>query len=654
MMIRPLILCCLGMNLAHGESFESAPAGPLTSLKSAVGEWSAQAGHAMIHNAHAKTGKQSLRLSGEGQREVVLGLAAPAEEGMEIMLSAERWTSREPFEFRIDAKRNGKWEEIRNADKEIKVGVFHADLYQASPAGTRELRFRCTAPAAAGILLDDVRIGLPGPMQVKGLEAVQPVCPAFIREDFNPVIGFRIEVEGRAGNALLEAIEVGFEGTSRMQDIDFFRIYAGSADPSAEPGDVIAESRQISGQIALVTKHQLKPGDNWFWVSPVLKGDASIDGRIDASVFRVKAAGKILEPENPSPDGSQRIGYAVRLPGDDGSKSYRIPGLVRTNAGSLIAVYDIRYDHARDLPANIDVGVSRSTDGGQSWEKMQVALDMGNNPKFGHDGVGDPSILVDPSNGRIWIAALWSHGNRGWNGSGPGMTPEETGQLVLVSSDDDGKSWSKPVNITGQVKKPEWRLFFNGPGAGIALKDGTLVFAAQYRDASGKPWSTMIASKDHGESWQVGTGVKSDTTEAQVAQLADGSVMINCRDNRGGSRTVAVTKDLGKTWQLHPSDRSALREPVCMASLLAWKDPKRGDLLWFSNPDTGGGRNSMTLKLSTEQGLTWPEKHNLLYDSRNCFGYSCLAPVDGDHIGVLYEGISTMYFLRFPVDEAIR
>lgn len=127
--------------------------------------------------------------------------------------------------------------------------------------------------------------------------------------------------------------------------------------------------------------------------------------------------------------------------------------------------------------------------------------------------------------------------------------------------------------------------------------------------------------------------------------------MINCRDNRGGSRTVAVTRDLGKTWELHPTDRSALRESVCMASLLATDHPQHGMMLWFSNPDTTRGRHSMSVKLSTDQGMTWPETHHRLYDSRNGFGYSCLAPIGNDHIGVLYEGISTMYFLRFPVSD---
>lgn len=646
------LFLCLGSTLSHGESFESAAPGPFIALDSEAGKWLAEAGNAQIQSGHAKTGAKSLRLAGEGERQVVLELSKAAEASTELAFSAERWTGRDPFEFRIDAKgRGGKWQEIHNADKEIKVGGFHANLRLEIPAGTSALRFRCTAPADGGVLIDDLTVQPPSPAKAIMVETVQPVCPAFIREDFNPVLGFRIAVEGNIEKIKLEAIELGFGGTSRMEDISSFKIFAGSADPAARPGAVVAEGEKISDKITLTSEHELQQGDNWFWVSPILKEDASLDGVIDASVFRVKAGGKVMEPAEASPEGTQRIGFAVRLPGDDGSKSYRIPGMVRSQEGTLVAVYDIRYNHAGDLPADIDVGVSRSTDGGKSWEPMTVAIDMGNDPAFGHDGVGDPAILMDPSNGRLWISALWSHGNRGWNGSEPGMKPEETGQFILAYSDDDGKTWSEPINITEQVKLPEWRLFFNGPGAGIALQDGTLAFAAQFRDADGMPWSTMISSKDHGETWVTGTGVKSNTTEAQIAQLADGSIMINCRDNRGGSRTVAVTKDLGKTWELHPSDRSALREPVCMASLLAWDGPENKDLLIFSNPNTTAGRNTMTLKFSMDQGLTWPEESQILYDSRNCMGYSCLAPIDDEHVGVLYEGQSTMYFLRLPLPK---
>lgn len=123
--------------------------------------------------------------------------------------------------------------------------------------------------------------------------------------------------------------------------------------------------------------------------------------------------------------------------------------------------------------------------------------------KYQPDGIGDAAILVDAKSGRIWLAALWSHGDRGWETSRPGMTPEETGQLLLTYSDNDGRSWAAFRNITRMVKDPAWRLCFNGPGAGISMKNGTLVFPAMFRSADGgktrgKPLLTILWSKVQG------------------------------------------------------------------------------------------------------------------------------------------------------------
>jgi sialidase-1 len=233
------------------------------------------------------------------------------------------------------------------------------------------------------------------------------------------------------------------------------------------------------------------------------------------------------------------------------------------------------------------------------------------------------------------------------------MSPDETGQLVIATSDDDGKSWSKPRNITPQVKDPAWRLVLAGPGTGITLADGTLVFPGQFKDATNVPHSTLIWSKDRGATWHIGTGVKGKTTESQLVELADGSIMINCRDDRGGSRTVAVTRDLGATWQPHPTDRKALPESVCMASLLRLDLPGKGPHLFFSNPATTSGRHTMTIKVSADEGLSWPAERHTLYDSRKGLGYSCLAPADASHVGVLYEGLAELYFLRLPIAELV-
>ena len=266
-------------------------------------------------------------------------------------------------------------------------------------------------------------------------------------------------------------------------------------------------------------------------------------------------------------------------------------------------------------------------------------------------------MLVDRRRGTIWVAALWSHGNRAWNGSRPGMRPKETGQFVVVKSEDDGKTWSAPINITGQIKDPRWRLLLQGPGKGITLHDGTLVFPAQFRDAHGMPHSTIIHSRDGGGRWTIGTGAKPDTTEAQVVELRDGSLMLNMRDNRGGSRSVYTTRDLGRTWTVHSTSRKALPEPVCMASLIRFGRVHNGadsDALLFSNPSVSrrAPRRRITLKASVDEGVSWPEKWHLLVDEGVGAGYSCLTRIDEETVGILYEGSQAhLVFQRIKIRE---
>lgn len=168
------------------------------------------------------------------------------------------------------------------------------------------------------------------------------------------------------------------------------------------------------------------------------------------------------------------------------------------------------------------------------------------------------------------------------------------------------------------------------------------------------PYSTIVYSKDKGKTWHIGTGAKSNTTEAQVVELADGSLMLNMRDNRGGSRSVAVTKDFGKTWTEHTSSRSALREPVCQASLIRITSQDGRPALAFFNPDSDKNRNNLSLKLSFDEGKTWPEKYCTLVYKPDSFGYSCLTQIDSSTLGVLYEGAGDLYFQRINLEEILR
>lgn len=373
-----------------------------------------------------------------------------------------------------------------------------------------------------------------------------------------------------------------------------------------------------------------------------------------------------------------RPAIVVRSAGQDGSDTYRIPGLITTNEGTLIAVYDIRYNNSKDLQEDIDVGMSRSTDGGQSWEPMKVIMDMG---EWGGrpqnlNGIGDPSVLYDHTSHTIWVAALWLSGASidamNWWASRPGMAPDETGQFILVKSTDDGLNWSEPINITEQIKDPDWQLLLAGPGRGITLEDGTLVFPAQFKKDIGEKaidggqytcHSTIVYSKDGGQTWQIGSGAKPNTTEAQVVQLTDGSLMINMRDDlnrndkgENNGRAVSFSRDLGKTWTPHPSSNHALPEPNCMASLIAHnirKDDTGQRVLIFSNPNSKTERINMTIKLSLDEGNTWPEAHQVLLNEASGFGYSCITMVDEQTIGILYEGFKNLYFQKIQITELL-
>ncbi|YCM44411.1 sialidase family protein [Verrucomicrobiaceae bacterium 227] len=644
-----------GTLVGYGEGFEGMEVRGFERQGSELGEWAAQAGHVEVLQGHARSGEKSLRIQGGEKRTVELALGNAGEEERVLSFWAERWTRRGSFEFRIEAGVNGQWEEIYQGDKVIRVGGFLTLVEVVVPKGTERLKFWATSPGQSGVMLDDLRVEKLRPMKLELVTTVQPVIPVLIRKKDNPVLGLKVVTSGRGGGKTLTALKLDLEGTSNLGSIKAVRVLVGGDVKQAGRGEIFGEAEKSGDKWLCEGEGALVSGENFFWISVELEDGARLDEVVDARVLEVKFDdGTKVVPEVKSPKATQRVGYALRLHGDDGSKAFRIPGLATTNKGTLIGVYDVRYRSGGDLPGDIDVGMSRSTDGGQSWEPMKVIMDMGNDPKWRYDGVGDPAVLVDRKSGRIWVAGTWSHGDRSWRGSGQGLTPEETGQLMLVWSDDDGVTWSKPRNITKDVKKPEWYFLLQGPGAGITMTDGTLVFAAQYQDGDkdadgskrGTPFSTILYSRDQGESWKVGSGIKSDTTEAQVVELDDGSLMLNCRDNRGGARTVGVTKDLGTRWTMHPSDRKALNEPVCMASLL-----RMGDRLIFSNPNTRSGRYDLAIKISEDDGMTWPEKWHTVYDARMGNGYSCLAPIGEDHVGVLYEGATELFFLRFPLDE---
>jgi len=476
---------------------------------------------------------------------------------------------------------------------------------------------------------------------IKGLSANPVVRLAITIPDDNPEQQFKA-IKGTINAAAINSI----------QQID---LHLTGAQPFVAGTPLV--TIQPAANFEAKFDRKFTPGVYFIWFSIVLKADAGIDGKIELNCTElINAAGKSIAVTKDETDHAKRIGVAVRKAGDNEVHTYRIPGLITTDQGTMIAVYDNRYTGTGDLPGNIDVGMSRSIDGGKTWEPMKVIMDMGT--PHANNGVGDPAILFDPIAKRLWVAALWSKGNRSIAGSLPGLSPDTTGQFVVVSSDDDGRTWTTPKSITPQIKDPKWHIFFNGPGSGITMQDGKLVFAAQYWDDAKMPYSTIIYSEDRGATWKGNIlGPKSNTTESQVVETTPGKLMLNMRDNRGRFRSVATTTNMGATWTEHGTSYSVLPDPVCMGSFIKANVNVSGaakDILFFSNPNTSSGRYNMTIKASTDLGETWPKNNQLLIDERQCYGYSSLTRIDANTVGLLYEGTRDLYFVRVPVAELIK
>lgn len=483
----------------------------------------------------------------------------------------------------------------------------------------------------------------------------------------------RLNIHGNMELSDIQAVKVYYGGTRRLKPneknilapVEYISSHKVGKTLEANPSYSVLKSvvNEPGSEVVLNVGQELVEGANFFWISLQMKSDASLLDKVKVKIEEITVDSRRAELVYLSAqDVEHRMGVGVRHAGDDGSEAFRIPGLVTTNNGVLLGVYDVRYNNSADLQEHIDIGLSRSLDGGRTWESMQLPLSFGETGGLpsAQNGVGDPSILVDTRTNAVWIVAAWTHGiggQRAFTSSGQGMDMNHTAQLVMVKSEDEGKTWSEYYNITEQVKKPEWYFLFQGPGRGITMDDGTLVFPIQYIDENQIPNAGIMYSKDRGKSWNIHQYARTNTTESQVVEVEPGVLMLNMRDNRGGSRAVSTTADLGRTWTEHSSSRSALQEPVCMASLIGVKaeDNVLGkDILLFSNPNTTKGRHHITIKASLDGGVSWLPEHQVLLDEENGWGYSCLSMIDRETVGILYESsVAHITFQAIPLKDII-
>ena len=386
-----------------------------------------------------------------------------------------------------------------------------------------------------------------------------------------------------------------------------------------------------------------KPGDTGYAGLEVLP-----DGSFVSTTYCVLAQDQqplvvsvrfILEEVDEMPAAPEHVDVFVS--GEDGVCEYRIPALVVTNEGTLVAVCDARVDRRGDAPNNIDLVMKRSFDNGKTWSPLQVIRRYP-----GDEAACDPCALVDRDTGAIWIFYDYAI---------PDADLPERRKLVLhvISSRDDGETWSEPVDLIAALQPPVGMRLLAGPGMGIQMHSGRLVAPIYCRHITGEPSIChVVYSDDHGETWQIGAGVGTQVNEAQVVELSDGSLMINMRraDERL-CRSVATSNDGGESWS-EPRHDETLIDPHCQASFVRLTDSRdAGSLsrLLFANCASAEARVNGTVRLSYDEGLTWPVAKTI-YDGE--FAYCCLTVLPDDTIGLLYEGddYAKLTLARFTLD----
>lgn len=350
--------------------------------------------------------------------------------------------------------------------------------------------------------------------------------------------------------------------------------------------------------------------------------------------------------------------------GAEGYASFRIPAVVATRTGTLLAFCEGRRGSSADY-GDIDIVQRRSTDGGRTWSELATVCTNGT------DLAGNPAPVVLHDSGRVVLVQVHNAAAATEDRIRRGLVTAEDGRRVYVqTSDDDGLTWSAPREITSDTKKPDWRWYATTPGHAIELRHpphtGRIVVPANHSlPPSGGDDGTEgryngghdLLSDDGGETWRIGY-VDDDpdgyinANETTAAELPDGRVYFNTRnDSRSpGNRADACSRDGGDSLELPFRPQACLTTPVVQGSLLQLRDP---DLLLYSGPADPRARAVMSVRASRDHGVTWTAVHTV---SGLPAAYSDLVRIDQDTVGLLYEtgdfsAYSTISFRRIPLRE---
>lgn len=519
------------------------------------------------------------------------------------------------------------------SDGQAEDAYYHCEL-------TKEQR---AAARASGFVLEwTLRI----PRETGG--STRAISTEVCIEGSDPASLLRFGLQcGRRGSELIAAIHCGSDGllerSLQLGDADAFHAWVLVFDGSTQVVNVLVDGRLIlkaridhrdrGHHLVFGSRSTGEGTSEWKRVRFSLgTGDYRVVEplRSESPRFWIMAKEKSSVPKH----------VDVFTAGVDGYFAYRIPSFIVAPNGDLLVFCEARKDNLSD-DGNIDLVMKRSTDGGHTWLPHKLIFEEGGDARIKY---GNPTAVIDADTSVIWLAT-----NRDFlteRGARAG------GSLVLFRSNDSGATWSPPVDISDSVRKPDWGHHAFGPGIGIQIRFGThagrLVLPANFRNSFNKQqpsYSHVIVSDDHGKTWKLGGTLGRYTNECQVAEISEdgrNGLLVNMRNHWGrggfplksGKRLVARSFDAGQTWDTEMMD-PALPEPPCQASLyrysFATKDePSR---LLFANP-IGPGRSNLRVRLSLDEGRTWPHGRLISVGSA---AYSCMARLPNDRLGIIYE-----------------
>ena len=339
----------------------------------------------------------------------------------------------------------------------------------------------------------------------------------------------------------------------------------------------------------------------------------------------------------------------VFVSGTEGYHTYRIPSMLTTQAGTLLAFAEGRESQA-DTAQN-DIVLKRSTDGGDTWEPLILVDERGD------DNLNNPQAVQVQETGRIILHYVRFPQDCHVSCVVPGYTGNVM-KAYQTYSDDDGVTWSVPEDISMMVKDADMTNSIPGIGVGFQLRRGPnagrIIMPYMSRWTYQSKNVRAMMSDDYGATWFGGEYPSYENTnstcgEVQMVELIDGSLLLNGRATANKRRMIATSTDSGMTWGPHSQDL-ALIEPPCMGSILRLSDPLDGEQsrIIFANPGSTSSRTNGTVRVSYDEGSTWSVSKVI---QPGFFAYSCLTVLPDNKIGLLYESDSygKIKFARFSL-----